>query len=566
MTAAATASSRLHRPLSHLLHESISIIPTIKSHLRSLNPQDPKSHKNPNPSILNQFSPFLTPNLVIEIVKTQTNPYHSLYFFTWASSPTPNPNRYSHSHFCYIAITDKLLSHKLFSLAADLLKTHDKFSDFMVGKFIKAHGDLGHLKWSVKLFQQAKSTEFEGCLFSYNALLGVLVKANKVGLAWGYFGQVVIKSSVVKPDVSTYTTIIRGLCKVGMIKDAEKLFDEMTVRKNLTTYNVMIDGFCKKGLMERARKIVDRMVGNESCLPDVVSYTSLIDGYCKKGEFENAMRCFDEMLNNGNCEPNVFTYNALINGLCLNGNMDEARKMMSRMRLSGVRDNIATHTSLLKGYCVANRSEEAINFFKEMGNLGMSLDEKSYAVIVNEYCKLGRPDEAIVLLKEMRAKGVNLSLASFNAVLRSLIKLEEIDEAILVLKDMPKWGCYPNFLSYSEVIIGFVGAGGRMRDVDMLVNDMIEEGHGLDTTLYSCLIRAYCKIGDVRKAVCLFEEMIGESLVISLDCFGVLVKELVTRSLANEAEYLFHQMRNSCPSCDLESYRRVLNECQRQCN
>ncbi|KAK6119647.1 hypothetical protein DH2020_046613 [Rehmannia glutinosa] len=471
MTSLATSSRHLHQPLSHLLSESHRVIPIITSLLQSLNPQNPKTHQNPDPSVLSQFSPYLTPNLVIQIVKNQTNPYHSLFFFTWASSPSANPNHYRHSHFCYIAITDKLLSHKLFSLAADLLKTHKKFSDFMVGKFIKAHGDLGHLKWAVKLFNQLKRKELDGCLFSFNALLGVLVKAKRVSHAWGTLGRLLLK------------------------------------------------------------------------------------------QFGSAMRCFEEMATKGNCEPNVLTYNVLINGLCLNGDVDEARKMMSRMRLGGLRDNIATHTSLLKGYCIAGRSEEAIKHFKEMVNLGMSLDGKSYAVIVNEYCKLGRPDEAVVILREMRERGINPSLASFNAVLRSFIKLQEFDKAYHILKQMPKWGCYPNFISYSNVIIGLVGSEGRMKDVDVLVNDMILEGHGLDTTLYSSLIQAYCINGNVRKAVCLFKEMISESLMIRKDCFAILVKELHLRGLVHEVENLLDEMRNSCPAFDVETYQSVLNEC-----
>ncbi|KAG8375725.1 hypothetical protein BUALT_Bualt10G0130300 [Buddleja alternifolia] len=431
----------------------------------------------------------------------------------------------------------------------------------MVGKFVKAHGDLGHLKWAVKLFHQVRERELGDCLFSYNALLGVLVKANMVSHAWGYFGHIVIKSRVVNPDVSTYTTMIKGLCKIGMIDDAEKLFDEMSCVKNLMTYNVIIDGFCKKGFVEKAQRVVNEMVGNEACLPDIVSYTTLMDGYCKKGEFEKAMRCFHEMVSRKNCEPNVLTYNVLINGLCSNGDVDEAKRMMSKMRLSGVRDNIATHTSLLKGYCIAGRSNEAIKHFKEMVNLGMSLDGKPYAVIINEYSKLGRPDEGVVLLKEMRGKGIKPSLASFNALLRSFIKLREFDKAILLLKQMPRMGCYPNFLSYSEVIIGFLEVKGRMQEVEMLVSEMIQNGHSLDTTLYSSLINAYCISGDISKAVWFFKEMIGERIVIRNDCFEVFVKEMCSRGLVLEVENLFNQMRENCLMSDVETYQSVLNEC-----
>ncbi|CAA0838038.1 Unknown protein [Striga hermonthica] len=547
------ASLRLHRSLLHRLDQSLSVVPHITSVLQSLDPQNPKTHQNPDPSILNHFSPHLTPDLVIDVVKSQTNPYHALFFFTWASGPVAHPNSYRLPHFCYIAITDKLLSHKLFSLAADLLKTHDRFSDFMVGKFIKAHGDLGHLKWSVKLFRQVKTGDFDGCLFSLNSLLGVLVKAHKVGTAWGYFGQVVIKMGLVKPDVSTYTTMIRGFCQTGMIGDAEKLFDEMTVGKNSIAYNVMLDGLCKKGLVEKARKVLDRMAQDESCSPNTVSYTTLIDGYFKRREFENALNCFDEMMSVGSCEPNVLTYNALINGLCLNGLVDEAKKMMCKMRLGGLRESIAAHTSLLKGYCIANRSTEAIQHFREMLDLGMILDEKSYTVIVKEYCKLGRLDEAVEISREMRAKGIVPGTASLNAVLRSYVR--EFDKAINFLKRMT---C-PNFISYSEVIIGLVRAGGSMKDVDMLVGEMVRDGYGLDTTMYGLLIEGYCREGDTMKATSVFEEMIGKGFVIRKDCLAVLVKELRSRGLLSEVESVFGLLRSSCGACDVEAYESVLN-------
>ncbi|KAL2548548.1 Pentatricopeptide repeat-containing protein [Forsythia ovata] len=420
----------------------------------------------------------------------------------------------------------------------------------MVGKFIKAHGDLGHLKWAVKLLHQVKEREFGCCLFSYNALLGVLVKANRVDLAWGYFGQIV-KEGVVKPDVSTYTIMIKGSCKLGMLDDASKLFDQMPFERNLVTYNTIIDGFCKKGYVENARKIVYEMVQNETCLPDVVTYTTMIDGYCKKGELENAMKCFEEMVKRGNCAPNLLTYNVLINGLCLKGNLDEARRMMTRMRLGGVRDNFVTRTSLLRGYCVAGRSNEAIQYFKEMVSLGMSLDGKSYAIVVNEYCKLGRPEEGIALLREMRARDINMSVASFNAVLRSLVQLQELDKAILLLKHMPRMGCFPNFLSYNVVIIGLVSAKRRMQEVEMLVNDMLLDGHGLDATLYSFLVKACCEHGDINKAIWLFKEMIDEKYVINLECFAVFCEELFARGRASEVDNLFEQLRNVLPRISL---------------
>ena len=553
---ATVANSHLSKRLSPLVPESRWLVNTITSILqKTVNPETEL------PDILNQFSPHLTPKLVIQVINNQTTPYHSLYFFNWAANLNPNPSNYFHTHHCYIAIADKLISHRLFSLATRLLESHDRYSDFMVGKFIKAHGDLGHLNWAVKLFHHVKEREFGDCLFSYNAVLGVLVKAKRVNLAWGFFGMM-IKEAVVKPDVSTYTTMIRGFCQVGMIEHAEKVFDEMSrmgCERNLFTYNTIVHGFCKKGLMENARSIVDKMVESRVYLPDMVTFTTLIDGFCRIGNTDEAMRWFDEM-GKRNVRPNVSTYNALINGLCLNGMVDEAKKMQTRMRLSGVKDNVTTQTSLLKGYCAAGRSNEAIQHFREMVGSGLELDQKSYAVIVNEHCKLKMPDKAIALLREMRVKGISPPMYGYNAVLRSLVELGELDKAVLLLKQMPQMGCHPNFLSYSAVICGLVRATGRMQDVWMLVNNMLQDGNRLDTTLYNCLIWGFCEDGNVEMAMNFFLKIIDERYLINLECFEVFVKKLVAEGKLFEIEKLFEQMRKCCPMKEIHRYQKVLDE------
>ena len=65
----------------------------------------------------------------------------------------------------------------------------------------------------------------------------------------------------------------------------------------------------------------------------------------------------------GRCSLNVVTYNALIEGLCLSGEADEARKMMSRMRLNGLKEDVANNTSLSKGFCIMGNVEAMFSKF-----------------------------------------------------------------------------------------------------------------------------------------------------------------------------------------------------------
>ncbi|CAN1120798.1 Pentatricopeptide repeat-containing protein At5g39710 [Linum perenne] len=495
------------RTLSFRVHPSelSPLISAITSCLKAINPRN-LNYTHINPAPLNQFSPYLDDVLVLQVIKTQSNPYHALFFFNWASNPFPNPTNYTHNNKCFAAILDLLLSHSLFPVASSLLESSNKLTDFMISKFITANGDLGNVKAAIFWFYRANTIGDGDCLYSCNAILGALWKTNRTDLAQSFFDQIV-RCNRVKPDVSTYTTMIRGFCKMGMVEKARKLFDEMPCKPNSLTCNTLIHGYCKKGDMDSAKIILYRMIGDSGCSPDTVTYTTLIDGYCKKGEFDEALKWKSEMVNRG-FKPNLLTYNSLIYNLCLRGNVDEAKKFITKMRLNGVKENIATHLSILKGLSIAGKSDEVVQYFRERFRKETNPDEKAYAIVVKEYCKMKKPNAAISILKEMHAKGINPDVSSFNSVYRTLMEVGELDTATSVLKQMKKMGCRPNFISYRTVISNLSKSNGRMKEVEKIVKDMLLDGIPMDASIYSCLIRGYCEAGDVRMG----RKVIGQAI------------------------------------------------------
>ncbi|KAK8697093.1 hypothetical protein V6N13_113255 [Hibiscus sabdariffa] len=478
----------------------IPIVNSITSLLQTLNPRTPNP-ENLSSSPLNRFSPFLDPNFVTLVITRQTNPYHALFFFNWASNPIPNPKNYTHNLRCYEAITNLLLHHSLFYPAIELLQKSHKLSDFLIGRIIKAYGDKGNIKAAIFWFNQAKAIEKDKYLYSFNSILGVLVKANLIGLLQTLFDNVV-KEGCVRPDVSSYTTLMRGLCKKGLVESAKKLFDEMPCKPNSFAFNTLINGFCKKGDMESARLLFDEMIGR----------------------------------------------------------VDEAKTMMSEMRLSRVEENAATHLNILKGLGIAGRSVEAIEYFKWMASCNVALDAKAYIVVVNEYCKLRKIDEAISLLKGMCERGVGPNVSCFNLVFRTLVELNELDRAILLLIQMPRMGCSPNYVSYSTIICCLCRTKGRMAEVGYLVDDMIQNGLDADATMYGCLLEGYSEAGNEEMAMQVFNEMIGKSYVISLESFAVFVKMLCAKGMIVKAESFFEDICKTFPAVERDRYQRVLDE------
>ncbi|XP_021738932.1 pentatricopeptide repeat-containing protein At5g39710-like [Chenopodium quinoa] len=555
------ASKTLTNQFLSRYSSSSSLVTAITKTLQTVKPNFPFIRKNGPLNIpnLSQFSPYLNPNLVVQVINNQSNPYHALVFFDWASRPNPNPTKYSHNFHCYVAMVDLLLSHRLFSGATQFLESHKMLCDFMIAKMIRAFGVESNLRGAIDWFYRAKMVEKDGnCIKSFNNLLGVLVKANRVKMAAAIFDQV-IAEGVIKVDVITYTTMIRGYCKIGRIEDAHKVFDEMPCRPNNVAFGTMLSGFCKKGMMVEARQIVDKMLMSQDCLPNVVSYTTLIDGYCKKGEMEAAMSCLDEMVKL-DIAPNLITYNAIVNGFCLLGKVDEAKKMMTKMRLDGVKDDVVTHTSLLKGFCVAGRIDEAVKHLKDMSSLGVKPDVVAYGALVNEYCKLGKANDGIALLREMVARGTCPSVSSFNAVLQVLVNRGELNEAVLFLKWMPEIGLVPNFLSYYTVISSLSKTGSSVQLVGELVDCMLRDGHQLDHKTYSCLITMYCKTGELEKAAQILSDAMRDGNVINLDTFAVFVEGYFLKGNSSEAEQVALELIKRSPANVTDDYQTVLNE------
>ncbi|KAL4204220.1 hypothetical protein AMTRI_Chr01g131030 [Amborella trichopoda] len=61
------------------------------------------------------------------------------------------------------------------------------------------------------------------------------------------------------------------------------------IQPSAITYNILIHGVCKKGLVKDTNKLLDEMV-RIGYTPDSMAYTSVIEGHCKN---QNLAEAFD---------------------------------------------------------------------------------------------------------------------------------------------------------------------------------------------------------------------------------------------------------------------------------
>ncbi|PIA59146.1 hypothetical protein AQUCO_00400184v1 [Aquilegia coerulea] len=76
------------------------------------------------------------------------------------------------------------------------------------------------------------------------------------------------------------------------------------LKPNTTTYNSLIGGFCKVGKVSEAKDLSKDMLACGLCnndrfaawKPDIVVYSIILDGMCKTGQLFEAKELFDSLL------------------------------------------------------------------------------------------------------------------------------------------------------------------------------------------------------------------------------------------------------------------------------
>ncbi|KAK9274218.1 hypothetical protein L1049_019032 [Liquidambar formosana] len=99
-----------------------------------------------------------------------------------------------------------------------------------------------------------------------------------------------------------------------------------------------------------------------------------------------------------------------------------------------------------------------------------------------------------------------------------------------------------------------------MQKVEELVGDMLRNGHVIDASLYSFLVKGYGEDGNEEMAMRVFHESIDMGYMINLESFSVIVKELYGKGKLHEVEKLLEELSRSFPVINVDSYRRVLDE------
>lgn len=232
-------------------------------------------------------------------------------------------------------------------------------------------------------------------------------------------------------DVLLVTTLLDVYAKVGGLDDAQRLFDEMSVR-DIATWNALISGLAQGSRARDALEYYKKMGGyglrrNDVTVLGALSACSQL-GALTEGK---NVHCF---VREEGLDGNVQVCNAVIDMYAKCGLVEKAKDVFYSMTCSR---SLVSWNTMIMGFAMHGHGMDAIKLFEEMSVFGVKPDAVTYLAVLCACNHAGLVKDGLRIFEFMRRSGVTPNVKHFGSVVDLLGRAGRIEEAYGIMTSMP---------------------------------------------------------------------------------------------------------------------------------
>merc|ERR1719183_3424760 len=186
------------------------------------------------------------------------------------------------------------------------------------------------------------------------------------------------------------------------MENLTKILEDMKmhrVKPNLITYSTMLKGHCKNGNIQAGFSILEQMKSEARLKPDEIMYNSLLDGCAQNSLVDEGLRLLEEMQNEG-VPPSNFTLSILVKLMNRARRLDQAFALVEDItKKYNFRPNVHVYTNLVQA-CVANQQlPRGVSVLEQMVSERIAPDGRTYAILLRASLSKGLYEQAVGLLR-----------------------------------------------------------------------------------------------------------------------------------------------------------------------
>ncbi|CAM6074353.1 unnamed protein product [Sphagnum tenellum] len=365
----------------------------------------------------------------------------------------------------------------------------------------------GALAFEVFSWMQQQRRRLKPNGHTYSSMIGVLGRVGMVSEAQEVFDSML--SFEVPRLVYTYNAMIGAYGRIGNFNKAWRLYEDMVlqgIHADEITFNTLLSAVGRAGLpIEKAEKVFLSMK-RKGFLCTGNSYNMFLSVLSKVGYVETASNLMHEMCHLTDATPDLVSYNTLLTMYARAGKHKEGIGVFTSLRAAGLQPNVVTFTGLIQLYSCACKHQEAIKTFLEMKRSGCCPDLTTYSLMVSVYGKAGLVEEASQVFRRMQADGFKPNVVAWSSIIQAYGRHGMLQEVGKHYNEMLATGCQPDVTLYN-ILLGSYGREGYSVQAAILFRKMSVQGIAPDAVSYNIMIQTYCRAKQLADAHSVYDQM-----------------------------------------------------------
>ncbi|RVX09570.1 Pentatricopeptide repeat-containing protein [Vitis vinifera] len=524
---------------------------------------------NPMEDALEKLAPFLSSEIVNDVMREQRRPELGFRFFIWTTR-----RRSFRSWVTHNLVIDMLAKDDGFDtywkILEELKNSNIQIPPPTFSVLIAAYAKSGMAEKAVESFGKMKDFGCKPDVFTYNSILHVMVQKEVFLLALAVYNQM-LKLNY-NPNRATFVILLNGLCKNGKTDDALKMFDEMTqkgIPPNTMIYTIILSGLCQAKRTDDVHRLLNTMKVS-GCCPDSITCNALLDGFCKLGQIDEAFALL-QLFEKEGYVLGIKGYSSLIDGLFRAKRYDEVQEWCRKMFKAGIEPDVVLYTILIRGFCEVGMVDYALNMLNDMTQRGLSPDTYCYNALIKGFCDVGLLDKARSLQLEISKNDCFPTSCTYTILICGMCRNGLLDEARQIFNQMENLGCSPSIMTFNALIDGLCKAG-ELEEARHLFYKMeigknpslflrLSQGADrvMDTASLQTMVERLCESGLILKAYKLLMQLADSGVVPDIMTYNVLINGFCKAKNINGAFKLFRELQLKGHSPDSVTYGTLID-------
>ncbi|KAL0558603.1 hypothetical protein IC582_003180 [Cucumis melo] len=232
-------------------------------------------------------------------------------------------------------------------------------------------------------------------------------------------------------DVALWNAMVAGYVKIGELKNARKVFNEMPQR-NVISWTTLIAGYAQTNRPHEAIELFRKMQ-LEEVEPDEIAMLAVLSACADLGALELGEWIHNYIEKHGLCRI-VPLYNALIDMYAKSGNIRRALEVFENMK----QKSVITWSTVIAALALHGLGREAIDMFLRMEKEKVRPNEVTFTAILSACSHVGMVDVGRYYFDQMQSMyRIEPQIEHYGCMIDLLARAGYLQEAHKLLHDMP---------------------------------------------------------------------------------------------------------------------------------